>query len=121
MAYQNILDIASSSSISSLASSGQVNFAVGGWYGWGLDLNLNSSSASGTITVYKQYTNPVGDTAVQSPYQSLPVASGTFASGYTRHTIDSLYQSTAAYLVVNWSGSDPSSGSLSFSGLTTIY
>lgn len=109
----------------SLATSGTFVIPVGGFFGWGFDVNLNSSlsasGASGNLYIQTQYTNPVGDTYISTLSGANAIASGSFAGGATRLTIDSNNVTTKGYVIVRWDGTDATSGSASIVGLVNIY
>ncbi len=116
---QNI-QYATASSLS-LTSSGQININAGGFLGWGFDINLTSTAASGTLYIYNQYTNPAGDTFSSTPTASLTVTSGTFSGGITRYTVDSNNVTTKPWTVLKWSGTDTSHGNIAIVGIANIF
>ena len=125
MASQPILNLGSPYTLS-LASNTSVAIPVGGYLGWGFDLNITSSSATGTLSVFTQYTNPTGDTKVRSPTTTYTVSSGNFGtigstSNVTSVAIDSNNVTTKGWVVISWVGTDVSSGNITVVGLANIF
>ena len=116
MASYPISGYASASSIA-LSANGQIIIGtLSGSSACGFDLNITSSAATGTLSIYLQYTNPVGDTFTEAATETITVTAGTFPGGYTRYTYDSKFQSSVAYVVISWVGSDSSSGNIALVG-----
>lgn len=103
MTIQNITSMASASMLS-LSDNGQININVSGWYGYGFDINITSTAASGTLSIFTQYTDPVDDTFIGSPVISYAISGGTFPSGQTRLTVDSNFLITKGFVILQWVG-----------------
>lgn len=125
MASQSILNQGSAYTIA-LASNASIAIPVAGFLGWGFDLNIVSTAASGNLNVYTQYTNPTGDTNVRAPTITYAVTSGNFGtigstSSVTSVAIDSNNVTTKGWIVLKWVGSDTSSGTITVVGLENIF
>lgn len=120
MTTQNIADLASAVLIP-LNTNGQINIDFSGFYGWGFDMDVYSSAAVGTINIYTQFTNPVGDFADSSPIATFNVTGGNYGLGIMRQTIDSNYLITKSWLVIKWTGSDTSNGTLTIVGIANVF
>jgi hypothetical protein len=101
----------------SLSADGKIVIDVSGFLGWGIDINITSTAAAGNFYIYTQYTNPVGDTFVNSLPTPIPVVGGNFGAGVTRQTIDSNNLTTKGYVIIAWVGTDISNGSIGIVGL----
>jgi hypothetical protein len=99
----------------SLGASGSSVIDVRGMQGYAFDLNMTSSDASGTLSIYCQNTPPTSDTFTRPPNFAYPITSGKFAGNLTGQQIDSAYLTAADYCVVAWNRSG-GSGSVSIIG-----
>ena len=126
MASISITELVSSSTPLplSLSSNGSIFINTAGFSGFGFDINLSSTSATGTLYIYSQYTNPIGDIFVSSiptGSNALSISNGNFGSGVTRQTVDNNNVSTAGWIILKWVGSDSSSGHINIVGNANIF
>lgn len=125
MGSQPILTAGTNYSLT-LTSNASVTVPLGGFLGWGFDLNIASSSATGTLYIYTQYSDPATDTNTRAWTLSYPISSGNFGtiggvSSVTSVAIDSNNVTTKGYVVLKWVGSDASNGTITVVGLENVY
>lgn len=85
-----------------LASNGSATIDATGYQGYSFDMNITSSTADGTISVFCQNTNPATDTFSRSAVQTYTISSGTFSNSMTSQVIDSAFLTASPYCVVEW-------------------
>jgi hypothetical protein len=120
MTYQK-MDFFCTSTTIPLSSSGYTVFIeTAGFIGYSYDLNLTSSAANGTLYLYSQCTNPVGDTFVGVPFLTIPISGGQYSGSQTRYTIDSNNLITRNWTILSWTGSDSSDGHIAIVGNVQI-
>lgn len=110
----------------SLSANGSFYMTTQGFPGFSFDLNMVSSAAAGTLSIYAQDTLPGADSLVRIPISKYTIASGNFGtiSGTTTVQsirIDNNSVTNASYVYVTWVGTDTSSGSLTVVGYKQIF
>jgi hypothetical protein len=84
----------------------------------GFNINVVSSTMTGSGTLSIRYLNQFSDTGASSAaWNTIPVVSGTFLNGLTTYTLLSGSTPCAPYLQVSWVPSATSTGSFTIQGI----
>lgn len=105
-----------------LASSTSITVPVGGFTGWGFDLNMDAGSvAEGTLEIFSQYTDPNGDPTTYPHTAAYNVTGGKFGGTDTKIVVDNNQVTTGAYIIIKWTGTDTNSKNITLVGYKEIF
>lgn len=107
-----------------ITESATIILQLGGFLGWGIDINVASTEANGVVKIQTQNTDPVGDLYSANVISQYTLVDGQFdvaESGITRKVLDSNNVTNAYYLIINWVGTDLSDGTLQVKGYKQIF
>lgn len=80
------------------------------------DMNIVGTNTAGTLDVFFQNDNPITNTYPATPVISYVIASGTYADGKKKATLNPGYTITTKYMAIRWTKTS-GTGTLNIQGV----